>query len=141
MARIEKYKEQIEKYVQKIAELEKKRTAIVDKIRELNRKKYKAESGIEKILADKFRKEAKRGEHKIVYYNEIPRDIRREWQQIEDKITGGCTGDWYDGCRGCSNGCGRKAKEEFKKKYNIEEIRYGRRPEDNIDCYDRERTK
>ena len=44
---------------------------------------------------------------------------------MEKKISGGCTGDWYDGCRGCEKRCSQRAKEQFMRKYNIKEIKYG----------------
>ena len=116
---IKKYEVEIKSYDKKLKQLEKEQDAIESK-------KINLEDQIEQIIADEWRKDAAAGKFKIVcYYSDIPVLIKREWQKIEDGITGGCTGDWYDGCRGCEKHCSAKASEAFMKMYNIGKITWG----------------
>lgn len=121
---IEEYKLKIEalKVEQENVDEEKKR--LQDRWYELNREINTLENKISQIEDDKFRKECAKGLHKIVKYSDIPKGLWWEKTKIFEKISGGCKGDWYDGCRGCDEHCERRATEEFMKKYNIEKIVY-----------------
>lgn len=116
---IKKYDIEIKSYDKKIKQLEKEQDVIEDK-------KWKAEGKIQEIIANEWRKDAEAGKFETVcYYSDIPEIIRGEWAKIERGITDGCTGDWYDGCRGCEKHCSAKASEAFMKMYNIGKISYG----------------
>lgn len=53
--------------------------------------------------------------NKTVYSKEVPPAVDAVYNKIYDLTRNGCTGDWYDGCRGCSNNCAAEAKQEWKK--------------------------
>lgn len=119
---IEGYKLKIEALKaeqEKVAEEQKR---LQDRWRELNREINTLENKINRIEDDKFREECAKGLHKIVKYSDIPSGLRWEETRMFKEISGGCNGDWYDGCRGCEHACGRKANEKFMQKYNIEKI-------------------
>ena len=116
---IKKYEVEIKSYDKKIKQLEKEQDAVEDK-------KWKAEGKIQEIIANEWCKDADAGKFKIVcYYSDIPEIIKSEWAKIERGINNGCTGDWYDGCRGCEKHCSSRAQEAFMKMYNIGQITYG----------------
>jgi hypothetical protein len=108
--------ESIKYFDKEIEKLEKTRSVYIEDVR-------KQENKIEEILAEEWRKQAAKGKFKVsCKYKEIPKIILNEWGAIERGITGGCTGDWYDGCRGCDKKCSWRAEEAFMKKYNIGKI-------------------
>lgn len=80
---------------------------------------------INEIIADEWRKNAAEGKFRFIYYSDIPKNILTEWYKLEEKFKQGCTGDPYDGCRGCKERCQKRAKDEFMKMYKIKEIKYG----------------
>ena len=113
---IKKDKETIKYLDTRIKEIEKTRSVYVEDV-------HKQENKIEEILAEEWRNKAAKGKFKVsCKYRDIPKVILNEWSKIERGITGGCTGDWYDGCRGCDKKCSRRAEEAFMKMYNIGKI-------------------
>lgn len=116
---IKKDKETIKYLDTRIKEIEKTRSVYVEDV-------HKQENKIEEILAEEWREQAAKGKFKVsCKYKDIPKVILNEWSKIERGITGGCTGDWYDGCRGCDNKCSWKAEQAFMQKYNIGKIVLG----------------
>lgn len=108
--------ESVKYFNKEIAKLEKTRNDYTQNI-------YKMQTMIEEILAEEWRKQAAKGKFKVsCTYKNIPKIILNEWGKIERGISGGCTGDWYDGCRGCDKKCSWQAKEAFMKMYNIGKI-------------------
>lgn len=108
--------ETVKHFNKEIEKLEKTRKIYTENI-------YKMQNKIEELLAEEWREQAAKGKFKVsCKYKDIPKIILNEWSKIERRITGGCTGDWYDGCRGCDNKCSWRAEQEFMQKYNIGKI-------------------
>lgn len=122
---LEELQKQYDDYTAKIDELELNIKKLKETKDSLWDKRYDIEREMENLRDEQWRTEAAEGKHKIVWYSLIPHNIHYEWQQMEKKISDGCTGDWYDGCRGCEKHCSLRAREQFMRKYNIKEIRYG----------------
>ena len=122
--KIEEYKHQIDLLKKEQENIDSEQKRLRSKWCELNQEIYKLEKNISTIEIDTFREECERGLHKVVKYSDIPKGLWWEKTKIFERISGGCKGDWYDGCRGCDEHCERRATEEFMKKYNIEEIIY-----------------
>lgn len=121
---IEEYKHHIELLKEEQKKIDKERENLQLRWCEINQEIYAFEKKIYTIEIDRFREECAKGLHKIVKYSDIPKALWWERTKIFEKISGGCKGDWYDGCRGCDEHCERRATEEFMKKYNIEKIEY-----------------
>lgn len=115
---LNQYEEEVKNIDKNIEDLKNSKSEYLRSIGDINRQ-------INAIIADEWRKNAAEGKYRFIYYSDIPQDILSEWAAIEKKISDGCTGDWYDGCRGCSQRCGHRAKNEFMKMYKIKEIKYG----------------
>lgn len=124
MNEIDEYRKEIEALEKRLGEIDEERKKLLDKWTETNGKKHELERKIDHIEAENFRKECSEGKHKVVKWKDIPADLRWELDEIEKKISGGCTGDWYDGCRGCEKRCHGRARDEFMKKYGIDKITY-----------------
>ena len=89
--------------------LEKKIEKSRKKIEEHNKKIWEIEdlkSPYFKELYDlkigEWTERGKQGLNKSIKYSDIPPCIKSIKTEIFQKISGGCTGDWYDGCRGCT---------------------------------------
>lgn len=82
---------------------------------------------IDDIIVEQWIERGKQGMNKNVYYSEIPPAVNAVCNKLRDKIMGGCTGDWNDGCRGCNVNCSAKAQHEWQKMFGIENIQYGNR--------------
>lgn len=121
---IKEYEHHIELLKEEQKKIDKERENLQLRWCEVNCKIGKCEAAINKIKADAFKLECEEGKHKHVKWKDIPENLKWELQKIEREISGGCNGDWYDGCRGCVHNCGSRAKEKFMQKYNIEKIVY-----------------
>ena len=84
---------------------------------------------LDDMTVDYYIERGKQGLNKTVYSKEVPSSVNAVYNKIYDLTRNGCTGDWYDGCRGCSNNCAAEAKQEWKKMFGIETILYGERKE------------
>ena len=124
METIEGYRKEIEELKMRQDAVSEERRRLADRWAELNRAIGERERKIRGVEADRFREECEAGKHRVVNYSDIPEDLLWERTMMEKEISGGCTGDWNDGCRGCTHGCARKADSRFKEKYNIDEITY-----------------
>ena len=120
--KIKEYEHQIELLKTEHENISKEQERLRNEWCEVNCKIGKCEAEINKIKADAFKLECEEGKHKHVKWKDIPENLKWELQKIEREISGGCNGDWYDGCRGCTHRCHAKAEEKFMKKYNIEKI-------------------
>ena len=84
---------------------------------------------LDDMTVDYWIERGKQGLNKTVYSKEVPSSVNAVYNKIYDLTRNGCTGDWYDGCRDCSNNCAAEAKQEWKKMFGIETILYGERKE------------
>jgi hypothetical protein len=113
---IKQDKETIKYLDAEIKKLEKTRSTYIGDVQ-------KQEDRIEEILAEEWRDKAAKGKFKVsCKYRDIPKIILNEWYKIERGLSGGCTGDWNDGCRGCEKHCSSRAEEAFMTMYNIGKI-------------------
>ena len=124
MEEIEEYKRKIESLKSEQENVAEEKKRLQGRWRELNREINTLENKINRIQDDKFREECAKGLHKTVKYGDIPSGLWWERTMMFEEISGGCTGDWEVGCRGCEEACERKADEKFMQKYNIEKIVY-----------------
>lgn len=76
------------------------------------------------MIVDQWIKRGEQDLNKNIKYSEIPDVVKGVYTDIKIKITGGCTGDWNVGCRGCENNCEEKARYEWEKMFNFKNIRY-----------------
>lgn len=115
-------------YQKKLKRNEQKKVKLIHKVeaeREAIRNEYKDIIGdLQPTLKELWILQAPTGIHSTVYYEDIPDCVKWDYHEIENKITCGCSGDWYDGCRGCNRDCHRKADEEWKKKYGFVNVKY-----------------
>lgn len=123
--RISEYRREIEALKKEKESIESERERLSEECGRKNREIYSLEKKIDEIEAETFRQECLDGLHKVVKSGEIPSLVWWEREEIYKRISGGCTGDWEVGCRGCVHECGTKATNEFMNKYGIEKITYG----------------
>lgn len=127
----------------RIKELEKEITILVKKIEKSNNKFAKAREKHDEeirniqielqplnkeynnLIVEHWIEKGKQGLNKGLYnsrldkWDELPDAIRGEYYRVRDKITHGCSGDWYDGCRGCTHNCEAEAEKKFKEMFGF----------------------
>lgn len=91
-------------------------------------KHYEINNKLKKLVIEHWIEQGKECKNKSIHANDIPEMIQSVlYDDILRKIRNGCSGDWYDGCRGCEKNCQLKAEEQWKKMFGFETILYGKR--------------
>lgn len=120
MEELEKKIEQLKKKIEKTRESKKKSIEKYDnKIKELADELRPLYTEYNQRLIEHWKERGEQGLNKDIDYSDIPEVIKGVRRIIFDKISGGCTGDWYDGCRGCERDCEGKTDKEWLEMFNM----------------------
>lgn len=72
-----------------------------------------------KLIVEHWIERGKRGLNKGLNVEQIPVQVKKIFYDITDNVKGGCSGDWYDGCRGCDRNCELEAEKKYKEMFGF----------------------
>lgn len=120
MEELKKKIEEIEEKIEKTNESKKKSIEKYNnKIKELNEELRPLYQEYYQRIIEHWKERGEQGLNKDIKYSDIPEVIKDIRLHILNKISGGCTGDWNDGCRGCERDCEGKTDKEWLEMFNM----------------------